>query len=84
MAAIDPFGCCWADSEYDLYQLDNANGKGYGLLQRYAGKMPLSGNFEEKRCFYELYTEVSRYHDACVEVNQEAVGILAGRLAEVL
>lgn len=30
-----------------------------------------------KRRFYELYTEVSHYHDARVEVNLEAVEALA-------
>ena len=84
VAVIDPFHCCWADSEFDLYQLDNANGKGYGLLERYAQKMPLSEDFEAKRRFYELYTEVSHYHDARVEVNLEAVEALAQRLAEVM
>ena len=69
VAVIDPFHCCWADSEFDLYQLDNANGKGYGLLERYGEKMPLSDNFEAKRRFYELYTEVAHYHDAQVELN---------------
>lgn len=84
VAVIDPFHCCWADSEFDLYQLDNANGKGYGLLERYAQKMPLSGNFEVKRRFYELYTEVSHYHDARVEVNLEAVEKLAERLKDMI
>ncbi|WP_251206725.1 phosphotransferase [Acetatifactor aquisgranensis] len=84
VAVIDPFHCCWADSEFDLYQLDNANGKGYGLLERYSRKMPLSGNFQAKRRFYELYTEVSHYHDARVEVNLEAVEALAERLNDVL
>lgn len=84
VAVIDPFHCCWADSEFDLYQLDNANGKGYGLLERYAQKVPLSENFEAKRRFYELYTEVAHYHDAQVEVNQEAVEKLAKRLTDFL
>lgn len=84
VAAIDPFNCCWADSEFDLYQLDNANGKGYGLLKRYSEKMPLSKNFEEKRRFYELYTEVNHYYDSHVEVNLKAVERLAKRLEEIL
>ena len=84
VAVIDPFHCCWADSEFDLYQLDNANGKGYGLLKRYAEKMPLSENFEAKRRFYELYTEVSHYYDARVEVNLNAVEKLAERLSDVM
>lgn len=83
-AVIDPFNCCWADSEFDLYQLDNANGKGYGLLKRYSEKMPLSENFESKRRFYELYTEINHYYDSQVEVNLKAVEELAERLKEVL
>lgn len=84
VAVIDPFHCCWADSEFDLYQLDNANGKEYGLLKRYSGKMPLSENFEAKRRFYELYTEVNHYYDSRVEVNLKAMEKLAMRLAELL
>ena len=79
-AAIDPFNCCWGDNEFDLYQLDNANGKEYGLLKRYAEIVPLSENFLQKRCFYELFTEVSHYHDAGMPVNIRAVEILAKKL----
>lgn len=82
MAVFDPFGCCWGDSEYDLYQLDNANGKAYGLLERYRQQKRLSPNFDRKRCFYELYSEVGHYHDAGVDVDQKAVGILAEKLEE--
>lgn len=84
VAVIDPFNCCWADSEFDLYQLDNANGKGYGLLKRYSQKMPLSENFEAKRCFYELYTEINHYYDSHIEVNQNAVEALSKRLNEIV
>lgn len=83
-AAIDPFNCCWADPEIDLYQLDNANGKGYGLLKRYVEKMPLSENFEQKRRFYELFSEVSHYHDAGVPVDIDAVKVLAKRLNDTI
>lgn len=83
-AVIDPFNCCWADSEFDLYQLDNANGKDYGLLKRYAEKVPLSPNFEKKRRFYELYTEVNHYYDSHVEADLKAVEKLAKRLEEVI
>lgn len=84
VAVIDPFDCCWADNEYDLYQLDNANGKGYGLLKKYSQKYPLSPNFQQKRCFYELYTEVNHYYNSHVEVNQEAVEQLAIKLKDFL
>lgn len=84
IAVIDPFQCCWADSEFDLYQLDNANGKEYGLLKRYSKKIPLSENFESKRRFYELYTEINHYYDSQVKVDLKAVEVLAERLEEVL
>ncbi len=81
---LDPFGCCWADSEFDLYQLDNVNGKEFGLLQCYAKKKDLSPNFYEKRCFYELFTEINHYYDAHVRVDLKAVEKLARRLQNVL
>lgn len=84
VAVIDPFGCRWADSEFDLYQLDNANGKAYGLLKRYAEKVPLSENFEKKRRFYELYTEINHYYDANITVNAKAAETMAEKLKEVL
>lgn len=65
-AVIDPFGCCWADSEFDLYQLDNANGKQLGLLETYRAKQSLSPNFQIKRAFYELFTELNHFYDANV------------------
>ncbi len=82
LAVIDPYNCCFADSEYDLYQLDNANGKEYGLLKKYSRKVKLSPNFAVKRCFYELYTEVCHYYDAHVVPNIPAVEELARRLEE--
>ena len=83
-AVIDPFNCCYADSEYDLYQLDNANGKDYGLLTKYCEKVKVSKNFIEKRRFYELYSEVNHYYDAHVEVYLPAVEKLAQLLDEVI
>lgn len=81
---IDPFGCCFGDSEYDLYQLDNANGKEFGLLKRYAEKIPLTENFLAKRYFYELYSEISHYHDARVPVDLAAAERMAKNLSEFL
>ena len=72
-AVIDPFNCSWADSELDLYQLNNANGKYYGLLDKYRAKVPLSSNFEIKNCFYELFTEIMHYYDA--DIDPAASGI---------
>ena len=68
-AVIDPFNCCWADSELDLYQLNNANGIEYGLLEKYAGKISLSENFALKLSFYELFSEITHFYDANVEVD---------------
>ena len=45
---IDPFNCCFADAEMDLYQLDNANGRDYGLLEQYSQRVRLSENFALK------------------------------------
>ena len=64
---IDPFNCCFADAEMDLYQLDNANGRDYGLLEQYSQRVRLSENFALKNCFYELFTELMHYHDAHVD-----------------
>ena len=59
---IDPFGCMWADSEFDLYQLNNVNGKHLGLLEAYASKRGLSENCMQKMAFYELFNSVEHYY----------------------
>ena len=69
-AAIDPYNCCYADSEFDLYQLDNANGKSFGLLDLYINKQPVSENFRLKRAFYELFTEINHYYDSNVDMRE--------------
>lgn len=61
-AVIDPCGCMWADSEYDLYQLNNANGRKLGLFESYASKRKLSENCLEKMAFYELFNSVEHYY----------------------
>lgn len=63
-AVIDPCGCMWADSEYDLYQLNNANGKKLGLLDAYASKKSLSENCLAKMAFYELFNSVEHYYES--------------------
>lgn len=83
-AVIHPLNCCWADSEFDLYQLDSGSGRELGLLERYSEKKELSPNFESKRRFYELYTEVDHYFNLGDKVNLTAVGRLAERLLEIL
>jgi fructosamine-3-kinase len=62
-AIIDPCNCCWADSEIDLYQLNNANGKYYGLFEVYKEKFSLSENYRIKISFYELFIEVMHHYD---------------------
>ncbi|MDD3244118.1 MAG: phosphotransferase, partial [Eubacteriales bacterium] len=83
-AVIDPFNCGWADPEFDLYQLDNANGKAFGLLKKYAHKRKLSDNFEEKRRFYELFTELNHYSDAGVPLGSSHIPQQAEALRQVL
>ena len=83
-AVIDPFNCMFGDSEYDLYQLDNANGKDYGLLGLYRSKVKLSENFDAKRSFYQLYSEVCHYYDAKVDVDISAVENFAKNLETYL
>lgn len=84
VAVIDPFGCCWGDSEYDLYQLNNANGKYYGLLDRYKRKCTLSENFELKICFYEMFTELMHFHDAGVEISHSDIPNTALKMEELM
>lgn len=72
-AVIDPYGCRWADAEFDLYQLDNANGCYFGLLERYRAKRRLSENFALKRAFYELFTELKHYCDAKVAIEKSNI-----------
>lgn len=72
-AVIDPFNCCWADSEFDLYQLDNANGKNFNLLTLYSNRVKLSENFEFKREFYELFTELNHFYDAGIGIAKSNI-----------
>jgi len=79
-AIIDPFNCCWADSELDLYQLNNANGKYYKLLDIYSAKFPLSENFLLKMHFYELVSEINHYYDANIDINRSQITAVANAL----
>lgn len=63
VGVIDPYNCCFADSELDLYQLDNGNGTFYNLLNKYKSKVRLSENFELKIRFYEVFIEIMHYHN---------------------
>ena len=72
-AVIDPCNGCWADSEMDLYQLNNANGRQFRLLEIYAKKKPLTANFAQKNAFYELFTELEHYARSGVPVSAKRV-----------
>lgn len=81
---IDPCGCMWADSEYDLYQLNNANGKHLKLFETYAKKKELSENCVQKMAFYELFTEIEHYHNSGYPVIQKLIKKQADNLKEYL
>ena len=83
-AIIDPCGCMWADSEYDLYQLNNANGKHLKLFETYANKKTLSENCSQKMAFYELFTEIEHYHNSGYPVIQKLIKKQADNLKEYL
>ncbi len=83
-AIIDPCGCMWADSEYDLYQLNNANGKHLKLLETYAKKKQLSENYRQKMAFYELFTEIEHYHNSGYPVIQKLIKKQADNLKQYL
>lgn len=83
-AIIDPCGCMWADNEYDLYQLNNANGKHLKLFETYAKKKKLSENCRQKMVFYELFTEIEHYHNSSYPVIQKLIKKQADNLKEYL
>lgn len=83
-AIIDPCGCMWADSEYDLYQLNNANGKHLKLFETYERKKKLSENCRQKMAFYELFTEIEHYHNSGYPVIQKLIKKQAEKLKEYL
>lgn len=83
-AVIDPCNCMWADSEMDLYQLNNANGRHLGLLEAYARKRPLSENFGAKCAFYELFTETEHYYHSGHSVDKMRVQMQTDALKKYL
>ena len=83
-AVIDPCGCMWADSEYDLYQLNNANGRHLKLFERYSEKKPLSENCMHKMAFYELFTEIEHYYNSGYPVNKKRLQQCADKLEKYL
>ena len=83
-AIIDPCGCMWADSEYDLYQLNNANGKHLKLFETYAKKKQLSENCHQKMAFYELFREIEHYYNSGYPVIQHLIEKQADNLKAYL
>lgn len=83
-AVIDPCGCKWADSEYDLYQLNNANGKHFKLFETYSKKKKLSENYREKMAFYELFTEIEHYYNSGYPVQKKLIKKQADNLKAYL
>ncbi len=83
-AVIDPCGCMWADSEYDLYQLNNANGKHLKLFEAYAKKKQISENCPQKMAFYELFTEIEHYYNSGYPVIQKLIKKQADSLNQFL
>ena len=83
VAVIDPFNGSWSNAEYDLYQLNNANGKDFGLMEKYGKQRALSENFEIQRLYYELFCEIMHYHDACVDASKSSLAGIAQRFGRV-
>lgn len=79
-AVIDPCGCMWGDSEFDLYQLNNANGKKLGLFDVYSEKKKLSENCLQKMAFYEVFTEIEHYYKSGHPVVKRLIKIHADAL----
>lgn len=58
---IDPMGCSYADSELDLFQLQNANGNDLGLLDCYIKKAGASENIHIKNGYYRFFDDVKHW-----------------------
>ena len=56
-AFIDPCGSCWADREYDLFQLRNMWGDAYGLYDVYKQKYELSEYADFRVAYYGAMNE---------------------------
>ena len=56
---IDPCGACFADREYDLFQLRNMWGDAFGLYETYKSKHTLSDHSDFKVAFYAAMNEAS-------------------------
>lgn len=60
-AIIDPLNAMYADTEYDLFQLNNLTGKRFYLYDTYKEMYPTSELCDAKCAFYGLYNEVYCY-----------------------
>lgn len=58
IAMIDPFDSCFADRELELFQLTNADGDKYSLLDNYKSSVKLSDNFEIKSAYYSFWDDI--------------------------
>lgn len=58
IAMIDPFDSCFADRELELFQLTNADGNKYSLLDNYKSYIKLSDNFEIKSAYYSFWDDI--------------------------
>lgn len=56
-AFIDPCGSCWADREYDLFQLRNMWGDAYGLYETYKNKTQLPEFADFRVAYYGAMNE---------------------------
>ncbi len=56
---IDPCGACFADREYDLFQLRNMWGDAFGLYETYKSKQTLSEYADFKVAYYAAVNEAS-------------------------
>ncbi len=56
---IDPCGACFADREYDLFQLRNMWGDAFGLYEAYKAKHKLSEYADFKVAYYAAMNEAS-------------------------
>lgn len=58
---IDPMGCSYSDNELDLFQLQNANGNDFGLLDCYIKKAGTDDNIHIKNGYYGFFDDVKHW-----------------------
>lgn len=57
-AVLDPSDAGWADREMDLFQLQNADGDRFSLLERYQNRTVLSELFPVRKIFYWFWDDI--------------------------